>query len=85
MTIDRPFEGNQAKQMPGTCEACVWGRGMHSPDCTHWIVQALRSQNGDELHGVHMQLIRDYDQIFAEQGPKPLPPVTVRTPRRYTN
>lgn len=31
--------GNQwapAKVMPGTCEACVFGRGEHMPSCTAW-------------------------------------------------
>lgn len=34
MTIDRPqVGGGQIPVAPGTCEACVWGRGPHTPGC----------------------------------------------------
>jgi len=71
MSHDRPFVGNQSIQMPGTCEACVWDRGMHALDCTNWIVVALRgARNQSELDAVHLRLIQEYDRLF------PAPEVT---------
>jgi hypothetical protein len=77
MTVDRPFEGNQAKTLPGTCERCVWGRGKHANDCESFEAQI---DNHPEWHQANVfgtpravalleRLMRDYDPLFRSRRP----------------
>ena len=51
--------GNQwapAKQMPGTCEACVWGRGEHAAGCARvtWVDQVkIQGQLNAYMNGFY--------------------------------
>ena len=65
-SVDRPFVGNSSKSMPGTCEACVWGRGRHAQDCTSvqvFILQQITAGH-EKLSARRRELLRDYDPIW---------------------
>ena len=48
--------GNQwapTKQMPGTCEACVWGHGYHDLSCVkHGVMRFDRPVDQVKLQGI---------------------------------
>lgn len=56
--------GGQFQEAPGTCEACVWGRGEHSPEC----VTLLPAVPAIDEHTLWLVSPRKCTQIIGPDG-----------------
>ncbi len=67
--LDPKFSvGPAAKSMPGTCEACVWGRGEHSDGCSEeWRSGLYRFTDQEQIDvWFHTDMSEEARKALAE-------------------